>query len=71
MGKPEEERRRRLRWLAQRIKEDGESDLVALEGLGALRWGCRRERVREYVDVLEAAGLVFVSQKGEVKWTGD
>ncbi len=67
MRTPEEKRKARLRDLANKVQEDGESDLRALEGWGGLKWGSKRETVRSYVDVLESAGLVVVV--GDVvKW---
>ena len=66
---PEEKRRRRIQELAAKLKSNGLSDPIAIEGWGGMKWGCRRERVREYVEVIEAAGLIIVT-KGEIRWVG-
>ena len=34
-----------------------------------MKWGCRIERVREYLVVLEYAGLIHVG-KEVIKWVG-
>lgn len=66
---PEEKRRRRLKELAARLKKDKLSDLQKVRGWGALRWGCRMERVNEYLEVLAAAGLIEVG-RASVTWVG-
>ena len=67
----EEERRRRLNQLRTKLESDGDSSLVRVCGWGALFWGCKRETVRDYIGVLEDAGLIEVFEKeDEVRWLG-
>ena len=68
----EEERRRRLVELHKRLQmNDGKSSLTAIFGWGGLRWGSRRERVREYLRVFEDAGLIEVFDKEDrIAWLG-
>ena len=63
----EEERRRRLGELANRLKKDKSSDLTRVVGWGALKWGARRKTVRDYLGVLEDAGVI-VMDKETVEW---
>ena len=49
------------------MKKNGSSDPTAIEGWGGMKWGCRRERVREYLGVIEAAGLISI-EKDMIIW---
>ncbi len=55
---PEEKRRRRLEELAKKIRSDSPASITRLVGWGCLRWGCRGERVSEYLSVLAMAGKI-------------
>lgn len=66
---PEERRRKRLQELGQKIRDDGQSDTERILGWGAIRWGCRVERVKEYLGVLVMAGKI-VQTKDYVRWVG-
>ncbi len=67
---PEEKRRKRLEELAKKLKGDDKS-LNRTLGWGSFRWGCRVERVREYLAVLEMAGLIEVYESdGVIRWVG-
>ena len=66
---PEEKRRRRLQELAAELKKNGSTDPKAILGWGGMKWGCRIERVREYLDVIESAGLIVVT-KEVITWAG-
>lgn len=64
---PEEERRRRLqeisRWIREDTAREGGSSLRAIVGKAILRWGPKRETVREYIEDLAWAGLAEVDEK--------
>ncbi len=64
----EEERKRRLALLAAKLKDDGESSLDRTLGWGGMKWGCRIERVREYLEVLRFAGLIELDEKKDTIW---
>lgn len=66
---PEEKRRKRLQLLARKIRDDGSSSYRELVGWAVLRWGCKRETVREYLEDLRWAGVVSFT-KEEVAWIG-
>ncbi len=65
---PEEKRRRRLQELAAKVKAESPCDRRKLSGWGCIRWGCRGERVNEYLEVLEMAGLIEISKEA-VTWS--
>ena len=68
----EEERRRRLNQLRSKLESDGDSSLVRMVGWGGVVWGCKRETVRDYLAVLEDAGLIEVVEKeDEIRWVGN
>ncbi len=66
----EEKRKKRINQLAGKIQTadlnrlgiQGDISLTLLLGWGQLRWGCKSERVREYVEALEMAGLISVKE---------
>ena len=66
---PEEKRRRRLQELAAKLKKNGSTDPTLILGWMGMKWGCRIERGREYLEVIELAGLILIS-KEEIKWIG-
>ena len=64
---PEEKRRRRLEELANKLKKAQLSDHDKVIGWGCFRWGCRGERVEEYLSVLRMAGMIKI--EGDlIKW---
>lgn len=66
---PEEKRRRRLEELAKKLNNDQLNSLERVIGWGCFRWGCRGERVEEYLSVLRMAGMIELS--GDViEWVG-
>ncbi len=72
---PEETRRRRLarlaRWIGADRAKGEDSSLRAIVGKCMLTWGCRRERVREYLEVLEFAGMIeVVEAEDRISWLG-
>ncbi len=70
---PEEERRRRLKLIANWVKADGKegSSYRAIVGKAMLTWGPKRETVREYLVDLEWAGLISIDEKADViTWGG-
>ncbi len=68
---PEERRRRRLHEIAAWVKGDSPASLRAIVGKGVLRWGSKRETVREYVEDLAMAGLLDVDEKEDmITWVG-
>ncbi len=71
MVSPEEKRRIRLQELAQWLHDapDGRTVRDRVVGKAGYLWGCRKETVREYLGMLEFAGLI--SQGGDtIYWVG-
>ncbi len=67
----EEERRRRLRQLAAKIKDEHPCSLQLVVGWGCIKWGCRAERLREYLKVMEYAGLIeVIPEEDRISWIG-
>ena len=67
----EDKRKLRLRQLAAKIQTVGKASFRATCGWGMLNWGCRRERVGEYLEALEWAGLIEVFEKEDrIEWIG-
>ena len=64
---PEERRRRRLEELAAKLKKAGGASLERTIGWGCFRWGCRGERVEEYLSVLTMAGMIRI-KGGLITW---
>ena len=68
---PEERRRRRLKEVASWIQADSPASLRLIVGKGVLKWGCKRETQRQYVEDLAYAGLVDINEKEDsVAWLG-
>ncbi len=68
---PEERRRRRLKEIASWVESDSPASLRLIVGKGVIKWGARRETVRQYVEDLGYAGLVEVDEKGDrITWLG-
>ena len=68
---PEERRRRRLKEIASWIEADSPASLQLIVGKGVLRWGAKRETVRQYVEDLAYAGLIEVNEKEDrITWLG-
>lgn len=57
--------------LAQWIHDapEGRSSTERVLGKGGYLWGCRRETVREYLEVLENAALIAVDGD-RIQWVG-
>ena len=73
----EEKRKKRINQLAGKIQtsdigEIGGGSYLSLRlllGWGQLQWGCKSERVREYLEALEQAGMVEIKED-VVTWIG-
>ena len=68
---PEERRRRRLKEIASWIQADSPASLRRIVGKGVLKWGAKRETVRQYVDDLAFSELIEVWEKEDsITWLG-
>ncbi len=66
---PEEKRKRRLTLLMKKVRESAQADRTRLIAWACLSWGCKKETIEEYLEILVYAGMIEL-EKGEVLWVG-